>query len=326
MRRLFAVCCFAVACADVVLAAPSLDLNFGNLIFGDVLVGSASAPHVVVAYNNGSEPLRFDGFSVTAGFSQTNSCPASLPSLSGCVITLQFTPATTGRKTGTLTIQHNGAGNPRLVTLEGTGVRSLPLEITPSSIVFPTPLLYGSSTTQKLVLKNTTSKRLTFNTMATSGDFVQVNTCGESLGSRASCEVEVIFSPRSSRLTSFHLVIGTSWSDGSATQFVPLSGWASCPRQVPVCEPVRTTFVTQGSSAGRNVVFVADESSPDLSYNWEFGDGATGGGHDVAHIYAQPGLYTVVLQITDGVAVARSSRQIEITAATPFPRRRIVRH
>jgi len=56
-------------------------------------------------------------------------------------------------------------------------------------------------------------------------------------------------------------------------------------------------------TTGENVTFDASESyDPDgtiVSYEWEFGDGATGTGMVTAHSYDTEGSYTITLQVTD---------------------------
>jgi PKD repeat protein len=54
--------------------------------------------------------------------------------------------------------------------------------------------------------------------------------------------------------------------------------------------PLEVTFDAAGSSS---------PNGPILSYDWEFGDGETGGGVSVTHTYPVKGVYTVVLTVTD---------------------------
>jgi hypothetical protein len=55
--------------------------------------------------------------------------------------------------------------------------------------------------------------------------------------------------------------------------------------------------------------------------SWNFGDGTTGAGASVSHVYANAGTYTVTLSASDtiGNAAAPVSRQIAVTTAPPPP-------
>lgn len=55
-----------------------------------------------------------------------------------------------------------------------------------------------------------------------------------------------------------------------------------------------------------------------ISYNWNFGDGSTGSGTDVQHVYARDGIYTVILTVTDTFGKT-SSKSVKITVINPKP-------
>jgi YD repeat-containing protein len=76
------------------------------------------------------------------------------------------------------------------------------------------------------------------------------------------------------------------------------------------------------------VSFAAAGSDPDgdtLAYSWDFGDGAAAGnGAEVSHLYAQGGVYTATVTVSDGLATASAQAGIAINwppvvslAATP---------
>lgn len=58
--------------------------------------------------------------------------------------------------------------------------------------------------------------------------------------------------------------------------------------QTVICRNTSTTFNASGNTAGSIA-----------SYEWDFGDGQTGAGETVSHVYANAGLFTVRLIITD---------------------------
>ena len=102
------------------VAAPALSPT--SLSFGAQLVGTTSGSKTVKLTANSPGPLAISLISVSAGFTQTNNCPASLNPGSSCNISIIFQPATAGATTGVLTIIDNGLGNPHSVPLSGTGM------------------------------------------------------------------------------------------------------------------------------------------------------------------------------------------------------------
>ncbi len=53
-----------------------------------------------------------------------------------------------------------------------------------------------------------------------------------------------------------------------------------------------------------------------LAYGWDFGHGARVRGAKVAHVFAQPGVYTVTLTVVDSAGhTSRESRQVTVAPA-----------
>ena len=85
-----------------------ITLSPASINFGEVSVGTISAPQVVTLANNFTGDSI--GVSVTGpggDFSITNGCPASLPAGSSCSIDVTFTPLALGTRTGTLSVVVN---------------------------------------------------------------------------------------------------------------------------------------------------------------------------------------------------------------------------
>ncbi len=110
--------------------ALDLDSISAGVEFGASGVGTPAAP-VTVVINNVSDPETIDISSITAvgdtvGSEFTllaNLCPASLTKGASCSISLGFTPAGFGPRSGTLTINTNAAQSPTItLALTGTGV------------------------------------------------------------------------------------------------------------------------------------------------------------------------------------------------------------
>jgi PKD repeat protein len=82
------------------------------------------------------------------------------------------------------------------------------------------------------------------------------------------------------------------------------------------------SFAPAQPMAGLYTTFDASASTDSLGtitkYAWSFGDGSTGSGKHVSHVYDRPGAYTVVLTVTDNDGMtASSTQQIEIIGSPP---------
>ncbi len=71
-------------------------------------------------------------------------------------------------------------------------------------------------------------------------------------------------------------------------------------------------------TAGQPVALSATESDVNqdpLTTTWSFGDGTTGSGSSTSHAYANPGVYTAVATVSDGLAQVQSTTTITVNAA-----------
>jgi hypothetical protein len=101
-------------------AAPTLSPL--SLSFGSVFLGKQSGGKTVNLTANGPAALAISSISVSAGFVQTNNCPATLNPGSSCNISVSFHPLAAGAVAGVLSIGDNGYGNPQTVALSGSGL------------------------------------------------------------------------------------------------------------------------------------------------------------------------------------------------------------
>ena len=103
-------------------AAPHALLSSSFLNFGGRGVGGSSAPQNVVLFNSGTGTLTISGLTVSAGagdFSLGTSCGSTLVSGASCMISVSFSPQSSGPRSGAVTISDN-AGTQR-ITLSGVG-------------------------------------------------------------------------------------------------------------------------------------------------------------------------------------------------------------
>ncbi|MFQ3684702.1 choice-of-anchor D domain-containing protein [Roseiflexus sp.] len=118
-----------VALQPTTVAAASGEVDPDSIAFGSIKKGTTSAPRTLSLKNTGAAPLTINEI-VIGGVNATDfarvsgaadNCGAALAPGASCTITLTFTPATAGRRTGQLRIETSSAGGVLLVSLNGAG-------------------------------------------------------------------------------------------------------------------------------------------------------------------------------------------------------------
>ncbi|MGD0987629.1 MAG: FG-GAP-like repeat-containing protein [Candidatus Sulfotelmatobacter sp.] len=84
-------------------------------------VGTTSAAKPITLTNSGSATLQISSLSISGDFEGTNNCGSTLAIGQSCQIDVVFKPTAIGLRTGNITIAGNGASNPQLIPLSGTG-------------------------------------------------------------------------------------------------------------------------------------------------------------------------------------------------------------
>ncbi len=104
---------------------PNISLNPTSISFGNQAQGTSSTPQQVTVTNSGTAPLTFSGITISGSnpgdFSQTSTCTSALAPGGACTITVTFTPAATGTRSGAISISDNAPLSPQTVALTGTG-------------------------------------------------------------------------------------------------------------------------------------------------------------------------------------------------------------
>lgn len=192
--------------------------------FGFQVVGTTSAPQTVQLVNQALTPIEITGIAASPGFSVASSCPASLAPAAKCMVTVTFNPAQVGMVTASLYIAINVQGNIQTIALTGQGVSPGPVaNLSPATLSFGSQRVATPSSPQTVKLSNTGTATLNITGIAFStGDFVENNTCGNSLAVGASCTIVVMFSPTATGPLTGSLII-TDNGPGSP-QTVGLTG------------------------------------------------------------------------------------------------------
>jgi hypothetical protein len=112
---------------------PIASLTPISLQFGQVVQNTSSPVLTGTLKNTGGSTLTFTGgnpgISITGTnanqFSQVNNCGTSLVASASCIITVTFSPTSTGLKNANVSILDNASGSPQTVSLQGTGIAAI---------------------------------------------------------------------------------------------------------------------------------------------------------------------------------------------------------
>jgi probable HAF family extracellular repeat protein len=100
-----------------------------SLAFSSQGVGTTGAPQPVTLTNTGTGPFALSKLAATGGFSQTNDCPAALPTGASCTIQVASSPVTPGYQSGALNITSGSA----TLVVKVNGAAFIPVAVTASA-------------------------------------------------------------------------------------------------------------------------------------------------------------------------------------------------
>ena len=201
---------------------PIAMVSPGTLNFGSQVLGSISASQNVTLSNTGNFTLTLNSIVVSGDFAQNNNCGSALAPNASCVISVTFTPQSSGSASGAVSITDNASGSPQTVSLSGTGIAPAAVSFSPSSLSFSTPL-GTSSASQTVTVTNTGGVALGISGIAANYPFeIMTSTCTGNLAGGASCSVNISYTAQTSGTVTGAFTI-TDSAAGSP-QSVPLTG------------------------------------------------------------------------------------------------------
>jgi hypothetical protein len=158
------------------------------------------------------------------------------------------------------------------------------IAISPTSLSFPSELVWITSASKVFTVMNTGATILNFVSIVASGDYAQTNNCGSSLQPKASCSVTVTFTPSASGVRTGYITLNDS--DATILQTVNLSGTGVIlPSKVAVSPGVAS--ITSGQTEQFQATLNGIGTT---SVTWSV-DGILGGNATVGTI-STAGLYT----------------------------------
>jgi hypothetical protein len=216
----------ATIAVSVMLSTAFKAVSPASLNFGSQGVGTTSLARAVTISNSSNVSFNIASIVASGNFSQTNDCGASLPIGDHCSVNVTFAPTTTGPLTGAITVTDSTKVSPVAISLSGTGVNGPFLTRFPSRVNFSPQNQGVSSSPTAIMLMNTGNAALSLSSIGIKGpdasDFSLKNACGSSLAAKASCSVNVTFTPTAggSRTAS----VSVNDSAPGSPQMIALSG------------------------------------------------------------------------------------------------------
>jgi hypothetical protein len=250
-------------------AGSALSFSPGALSFGNENILITSNALTLTVANASTAAVSFSNIAIggtnPGDFAiQTNTCGATLGGSTNCLVGVAFTPQASGARSATLIFTDTGGGSPQVVTLQGNGVLSAALSLSPGSLSFGNEGIPKTTNPSTITVTNVSPATLTFSSIAiigtNPGDFaIQTNTCGATLGVGTNCALGVTFTPQAVGARSATL----SFTDNiGKPQVLPLGGHG-----VAVLSSIALTPANSSVAIGGTQQFTATGSYTDGSTN-----------------------------------------------------------
>ncbi|WP_109486643.1 choice-of-anchor D domain-containing protein [Occallatibacter savannae] len=174
-----------------------LVINPSQLSFVQYALGRPTSAQAATVTNYGEVTATQMLVAVSPPFSLTqNTCGASLGAGATCSVGVLFTPTVNGTVSGTLSVNSAAYPDTAIASLLGIGGAAGAVQVSPSSMTFPTTGVGISSASRTVTVTNTGPVALSDLTFTASAGFqISSTTCGAGLDLAASCNVQVIFKP-----------------------------------------------------------------------------------------------------------------------------------
>jgi hypothetical protein len=169
-----------------------------SVTFPSTVLNATSTGSTIAVKNTGGSAATTVSISASSNFGQTNNCPVAPSTLAAgatCTITPTFTPNTVGSLSGNISIFDSATNSPQIVTLSGTATpATTTVTVMPTSYNFGSQAVGTTSNFQTFTVQNTGSAYTSI-AISITGNFAQVNNCGNQLDAGASCTINATFTP-----------------------------------------------------------------------------------------------------------------------------------
>jgi len=199
---------------------PALTITPSSANFGNVTIGSPSTQPIQLT-NSGTATLTITGVTASGtGFSTSSlSLPISLAAGHSSSFNVQFSPASAGAASGSVTVASNAPNSPATIPLSGTGVaQSLTLSFNPTSLSFGN-VNTGSSSTLPVTATNTGNGNVQITQISENGTGFSLTNAGTpvTLTPNQTMTFSVVFSPTTAATDSGTVTVASTATGSPAT-------------------------------------------------------------------------------------------------------------
>jgi hypothetical protein len=204
------------------VAAPAVTFSPTSLSFPVVLINTIEGPTTATLTNTGTADLHISSITAAGDFTQTNTCPATLPITQSCTISVTYTPKHRGVETGGINVVDDAPGGSQ--TLPLTGICTV-VTLSPTMLTFGETKLGTTSPPQTVTVTNNDVLPVDVTGVVFRNfnpeDFVQTNHC-RLIPAKGSCAITVYFKPTFYGYLASDLTIAAN--DGSGNRFAFVNG------------------------------------------------------------------------------------------------------
>jgi len=204
--------------SNIQVSANSL---YPGLAFPLQALGVPSTPVNVTLTNKGTTPITISNIQTLGDFTQTNRCKGTIAVGGRCVIAVTFTPTQTDYRYGVMTVTSSDPASPHQIRMDGPATQ---VALNPGNLTFGAQTVGTTSPSQTFTVQNVGSAKLTFASIAATGDFAQTNNCLGGLTAGASCTVTVTFTPTATGTRTGAIALSDSDGSNTSPQNVTLTG------------------------------------------------------------------------------------------------------
>jgi Abnormal spindle-like microcephaly-assoc'd, ASPM-SPD-2-Hydin/Cep192 domain 4/HYDIN/CFA65/VesB-like, Ig-like domain len=239
---------------SAVAAGSTLTPNPGSVNFGNVVVGTSSAPQTITLTNSGNAAITINGVSTTgSGFSTSGLSTGQQIAAGGTAnFTVSFAPTATGTVPGNITITSTATNGSISIPLSGTGTQGA-LNANPSSVNFGN-LLVGANASIGVTLSNPGTAAVSITGSSITGASFSMSALSpQTLNPGQTASFNVTFTPTASGAASGTVSI-TSNAPGSPLK-IALSGTGVATQALLTINPTPVAFgnVNVNGSANQTV-------------------------------------------------------------------------